>query len=342
MMVIILNQQVTDAQKKHVLDTVLEAGATPYPAGPTTVVVPGNHAALTEKLASMPSVVQVVPIKSPYPLASREFHPEDTVINIRGHIIGGQTPTIMAGPCSVESVEGIVEIAQAVKRLGGHLLRGGAFKPRSSPYSFQGHGEEGLKMMAIAREKTGLPIISEVMEPDKVALVAEYVDILQIGARNMQNYPLLREAGKSMKPVMLKRGLSGTVEEWLMSAEYILAQGNPNVILCERGIRTYEKATRNTMDLNAVPVVKHLSHLPIVVDPSHGVGKAAFVRPMARAGIAAGAHGVIVEIHPNPAKALSDADQTIDFAEFGQMVREVNLISDALSGSEKDHVLMHV
>lgn len=341
-MVIVLNQQVSDAQKRHVLDTVLEAGVTPYPAGPTTIVIPGNHPDLTEKLETLSSVVQVVPIKSPYPLASREFHPEDTLIDIRGHIIGGSSPTIMAGPCSVESLEGIVEIAKAVKQLGGHLLRGGAFKPRSSPYSFQGHGEEGLKMMAIAREKTGLPIISEVMEPDKVALVSEYVDILQIGARNMQNYPLLREAGKSMKPVMLKRGLSGTIEEWLMSAEYILAEGNPNVILCERGIRTYEKATRNTMDLNAVPVVKHLSHLPVVVDPSHGVGKSAFVRPMARAGIAAGAHGVIVEIHPNPSQAMSDADQTIDYAEFGRIVQEVNCISDALSDISEDHVLLNV
>ncbi|WAH39135.1 3-deoxy-7-phosphoheptulonate synthase [Alicyclobacillus dauci] len=327
-MVIVLSSKVKEVT--HVLDRIQEAGFTGYQAGPSTVVVPGNDEKLQEIVGALPQVERVVPIKSPYPLASREFHPENTVINVRGQIIGGSKPVIMAGPCSVESLDNIVEIAQAVKKAGGNVLRGGAFKPRSSPYSFQGHGEEGLKMMAIAREKTGLPIISEVMEPDKVALVAEYVDILQIGARNMQNYPLLRAAGKSGKPVMLKRGLSGTIEEWLMAAEYILAEGNPNVILCERGIRTYETATRNTLDLNAVPVVQHLSHLPIVVDPSHGVGKAQFVRPMARAGIAAGAAGVIVEIHPNPAKAWSDASQTLDFDEFNLMVDDVNRVASAL------------
>lgn len=341
MMVIVLNEKVREEERTLVFDTIHEAGATGYLAGPTTIVVPKNDESLKAKLMMHQAVERVALIQSPYPLASREFHPEDTLIEVRGHIIGGSQPTIMAGPCSVESTENIVEIAEAVKRLGGHVLRGGAYKPRSSPYSFQGHGEEGLKMLAIAREKTGLPIISEVMEPDKVALCAEYVDILQIGARNMQNYPLLREVGKSGVPVMLKRGLSGTVEEWLMAAEYILAQGNPNVILCERGIRTYETATRNTMDINAIPVVKHLSHLPVVVDPSHGVGIASFVRPMARAGIAAGAHGVIVEIHPTPAKALSDAAQTIDYEEFGTMVNDVNRIAAALSPETSSRSLVH-
>lgn len=333
MMVIVLRPQLSDEQINRVLTAIQEGGHTGYQAGPSTIVVPKNDASLEASLAKFAEVQQVVPVKSPYPLASREFHRENTVVNVRGHLIGGGKPTIMAGPCSVESVENIIEIAQAVKAAGGHLIRGGAFKPRSSPYSFQGHGEEGLKMLAIAREKTGLGIISEVMEPDKVGLVAEYVDVLQIGARNMQNYPLLREVGKAGKPVMLKRGLSGTIEEWLMAAEYILAQGNPDVILCERGIRTYEKATRNTLDLNAIPVVQSLSHLPIVVDPSHGIGKSEFVRPMARAGIAAGAAGVIVEIHPNPAKAWSDAAQTLDFDEFRALVDDVNRISAALAPS---------
>lgn len=330
MMVIVLRPQVTSEQVDEIHSAVKELGFTGYNAGATTIVVPKNDEGLAQSLRRFTAVMDVVPVKSPYPLASREFHPEDTVIRVGNHVIGGAEPTIMAGPCSVESLDNIVEIAMAVKHAGGHILRGGAFKPRSSPYSFQGHGEEGLKMLAIAREKTGLPIISEVMEPDKVALCAQYVDIMQIGARNMQNYPLLREVGKAGKPVLLKRGLSGTIEEWLMAAEYILAQGNPNVILCERGIRTYEKATRNTLDLNAVPVVQSLSHLPVIVDPSHGVGKSAFVRPMARAGIAAGATGVIVEIHPTPAKAWSDADQTLDFAEFDTMVKEVQRVAAAL------------
>lgn len=330
-MVIILRPQVNYTILKNILSTIQEAGFTGYQAGKKAIVVHNNDETLQAKLKTLEGVENVVQVKSPYPLTSREFHPENTLIEVGGHVIGGDEPTIMAGPCSIESLENIIEIAEAVKKAGGHVLRGGAFKPRSSPYSFQGHGEEGLKMMALAREKTGLPIISEVMEPEKVALVAEYVDILQIGARNMQNYPLLREVGKSGKPVMLKRGLSATIEEWLMSAEYVLAQDNPNVMLCERGIRTYETATRNTLDLNAVPVVQHLSHLPVVVDPSHGVGKSQYVNAMARAGIAAGATGVIVEIHPDPAKAWSDAAQTIDFDQFNQMVDDVNRIAAAVS-----------
>ncbi|TDY51345.1 3-deoxy-D-arabinoheptulosonate-7-phosphate synthase [Alicyclobacillus sacchari] len=331
-MIVMLNPKLNQQQLAQFL---AELGVTAYPAGANRVMIPGNDADLANRLSQLPEVVEVVPVARPYPLASREFQQEDTVIQVRDILIGGSQPVVMAGPCSVESVENIIDIAKAVKRLGGHVLRGGAFKPRSSPYSFQGHGEEGLKMMAMARDITGLAIVSEVMEPNKVELVAEYVDILQIGARNMQNYPLLREAGQSMKPVLLKRGLSGTIEEWLMAAEYILAQGNPNVILCERGIRTFETATRNTLDLNAVPVIKSLSHLPVIVDPSHGVGKRAFVRPMARAGVAAGADGVIVEIHPTPDQAMSDAAQTIDYQEFGLMVEEVNLIADVLHGTRK-------
>ncbi|EJY55462.1 phospho-2-dehydro-3-deoxyheptonate aldolase [Alicyclobacillus hesperidum URH17-3-68] len=335
-MIVMLNPK---HNQQLLAQSLAELGVTAYPAGANRVMIAGNDADLANRLAQLPEVLEVVPVARPYPLASREFQQEDTVIQVRDVLIGGSKPVVMAGPCSVESVENIVDIAKAVKRLGGHVLRGGAFKPRSSPYSFQGHGEEGLKMMAMAREITGLAIVSEVMEPDKVALVAEYVDILQIGARNMQNYPLLREAGKSMKPVLLKRGLSGTIEEWLMAAEYILAQGNPNVILCERGIRTFETATRNTLDLNAVPVVKSLTHLPVIVDPSHGVGKRAFVRPMARAGVAAGADGVIVEIHPTPDQAMSDAAQTIDYQEFGLMVEEIHRISDVLHGTREKTVV---
>jgi 3-deoxy-7-phosphoheptulonate synthase len=279
---------------------------------------------------SMPSVEKVVTVSNPFKLASRDFHPLDTVVRVGDLEIGTDNPVIMAGPCSVESKEGIIDIARRVKKAGGQVLRGGAFKPRSSPYSFQGLGEEGLKYMAMAREETGLPIVSEVMEPDTVNLMVSYVDILQIGARNMQNYPLLRAVGKTETPVLLKRGFSNTMEEWLMSAEYILAEGNRNVILCERGIRTFETYTRNTLDLNAVPVIRHLSHLPIIVDPSHGVGKWRYVTAMSRAAIAAGAHGVIVEVHPKPEEALSDGAQSLTLEKFESMVKEVELLADAM------------
>ncbi|MBX5435951.1 MAG: 3-deoxy-7-phosphoheptulonate synthase [Alicyclobacillaceae bacterium] len=298
--------------------------------GVRAVVVQGGDAEAERLVLGMPGVHRVVLAHPGYALASREVHPADTVIRVGSVEIGGQEPVIMAGPCSVESLDGLLEVAEQVRAAGANVLRGGAFKPRSSPYSFQGLGEEGLKYLAIAREKTGLPVISEVMEPDAVGLVASYVDILQIGARNMQNFSLLRAVGRSGKPVMLKRGLSATIEEWLMAAEYILAQGNPNVMLCERGIRTFETYTRNTLDLNAVPVVRHLSHLPVIVDPSHGVGKWRYVNAMARASIAAGAHGLIVEVHANPDKALSDGAQSLTPARFAQMVREVRYIAAAL------------
>jgi len=281
---------------------------------------------------SMPGVEKVVTVSNPFKLASRAFHPQDTLVQVGNHVIGGEEITIIAGPCSVETKEGILEIAQAVKKTGANLLRGGAFKPRSSPYSFQGLGEEGLKYLAYAREKTGLPIVSEVMEPDTVDLMVSYVDVLQIGARNMQNYPLLKAVGKTNTPVLLKRGFSNTIEEWLMSAEYILAEGNPNVILCERGIRTFETYTRNTLDLNAVPVVQHLSHLPVLVDPSHGVGKWRYVTAMARASIAAGANGVIVEVHPKPQEAVSDGPQSLTLEKFETMVQEVQRVANAIHG----------
>jgi 3-deoxy-7-phosphoheptulonate synthase len=285
-------------------------------------------------LESLPGVEKVVQVSNPFKLASRAFHPQDTLVKVGDHVVGGGEPIIIAGPCSVESKEQILEIAHFVKQVGGHMLRGGAFKPRSSPYSFQGLGEEGLKYLAEAREQTGLPVVSEVMETEALSMMLEYVDVLQIGARNMQNFPLLKAVGKTDKPVLLKRGLSATIEEWLMSAEYILDAGNPNVILCERGIRTFETYTRNTLDLNAVPVVQHLSHLPVIVDPSHGVGKWRYVTPMARAAIAAGAHGLIVEIHPNPAEALSDGPQSLTLEKFEQMVREVRRVAAALTELE--------
>ncbi|WDL97209.1 3-deoxy-7-phosphoheptulonate synthase [Alicyclobacillus sp. ALC3] len=283
---------------------------------------------------SMPAVEKVVPVSNPFKLASRAFHPQDTLVTVGNHVVGSGEPTIIAGPCSVESLEQIIEVAEGVKRSGAHMLRGGAFKPRSSPYSFQGLGETGLQYLAAARERTGLPIVSEIMEIDTLSMMCEYVDVLQIGARNMQNYPLLRAVGKTQKPILLKRGLAATMEEWLMSAEYVLSEGNPNVILCERGIRTFETYTRNTLDLNAVPVVQNLSHLPVIVDPSHGVGKWQFVTAMARAGIAAGANGLIVEVHPNPKEAFSDGDQSLTLESFETMVKEVNRIAQALDTQE--------
>jgi 3-deoxy-7-phosphoheptulonate synthase len=283
-------------------------------------------------METMPGVEKVVVVSNPFKLASRAFHPQDTLIQVGDHVVGGATPTIIAGPCSVESKEQILEIAHSVRKAGAHMLRGGAYKPRSSPYSFQGLGEEGLQYLALAREETDLPIVSEVMEIDAIPLMLQYVDVLQIGARNMQNYPLLKAVGKTNTPVLLKRGLSATIEEWLMSAEYVLSEGNQNVILCERGIRTFETYTRNTLDLNAVPVAQYLSHLPIIVDPSHGVGHWRYVTAMARAGIAAGANGVIVEVHPNPKEAFSDGDQSLTLENFENMVTEVQRITRAMDG----------
>jgi 3-deoxy-7-phosphoheptulonate synthase len=266
----------------------------------------------------------------PYKLASRLNRSEPTVVEVGSHKIGDGSITVMAGPCSVEGRDEIIEIAKELKAVGAHLLRGGAFKPRSSPYSFQGLGELGLKFLAEAREVTGLPIVSEVMDIENLPMACEYIDVIQIGARNMQNYPLLKAVGRLTKPVLLKRGLSATIEEWLMSAEYILSEGNPNVILCERGIRTFETATRNTLDLNAVPVIKHLSHLPIVVDPSHGTGVARYVPTMSMAAIAAGADGLILEAHQCPESALSDGQQSITPLEFSRLMEKIEVFAVAL------------
>jgi 3-deoxy-7-phosphoheptulonate synthase len=278
----------------------------------------------------MEGVERTVSILPPYKLASREWRPEGSVIAVGDTRIGGPRLALMAGPCSVESRSQLLEIAYAVKEAGATLLRGGAFKPRSSPYTFQGLGVEGLELLAEAREATGLSIVTEVMAPDKVELVAEYADVLQIGARNMQNYPLLQAIGKTRTPVLLKRGMMSTIEELLMSAEYILAGGNYDVMLCERGIRTFETYTRNTTDINAIPALKYLSHLPVIGDPSHSTGKWPLVLPVARAMVAAGADGLIVEVHGDPEHALSDGAQSLKPERFAQLVREARLIAEAV------------
>ncbi|MGM9526137.1 MAG: 3-deoxy-7-phosphoheptulonate synthase [Peptococcaceae bacterium] len=279
---------------------------------------------------SLEGVEKVMPVVTPYKLASREFHPEDTVIQIGDLTIGGNELQVMAGPCAVESREQMLEVAEMVKASGARILRGGAFKPRTSPYSFAGLEEKGLQYMAEAREKTGLKIVSEVMDPRSVELVAEYCDIVQIGARNMQNFNLLREVGKIRKPVLLKRGLSATIEEWIMAAEYILSGGNEQVILCERGIRTFETFTRNTLDLAAVPIIKELTHLPIIVDPSHATGKWNLVQPMARAAIAAGADGLMIEVHPDPLHALSDGPQSLKPHKFEFVMKDLQKMAQAM------------
>lgn len=265
-----------------------------------------------------------------YKLSSREFKKKDTIVNVGNVKIGGQVIIVMAGPCVIENKKQLMESANLVKKAGGKVLRGGAFKPRTSPFSFQGLGEKGLKLLWQAKEKIGLITISEVLDPRDVVLVANYVDILQIGARNMQNYPLLREIGKSKKPVLLKRGLSSTIEEWLAAADYILKEKNPKVILCERGIRTFEAATRFTLDVSAVPVIKKLSHLPIIIDPSHPAGNREFALSLAKAGIAVGADGLLVEIHPQPEKALSDGPQSLTFRQFQTLMRDLKEIAKAM------------
>ena len=277
-----------------------------------------------------PGVESVSPLARPFKLASRAFHPHDTVISVGRVAIGGPQLAIMAGPCSVEGEEQVFTIARAVAAAGATVLRGGAYKPRTSPYAFQGLGEEGLKLLRRAADANDLAVVSEVMEPQLVSLLARYSDILQIGARNMQNYALLREVGHTEKPVLLKRGLSSTIEEWLLSAEHVMAQGNTQVILCERGIRTFETYTRNTLDLNAVPVVKELSHLPVIVDPSHGTGIRDKVAPMARAAVAAGADGLIVEVHHDPDRALSDGAQSLRPEQFAELVRQIRTIAEVV------------
>jgi 3-deoxy-7-phosphoheptulonate synthase len=284
------------------------------------------------RLAVLPGVDTVTPISRPFKLTSREFHPADTVISVGDTRIGGGGLTVMAGPCSIESREQLMRTADGVAASGATILRGGAFKPRTSPYSFQGLGVKGLELLAEARERTGLPVVTEVMEPSQVDVVAAHADILQVGARNMQNYPLLMAVGRVSKPVLLKRGLSATIEEWLMAAEYIVSSGNPEVILCERGIRTFETYTRNTLDIAAVPVLERLTHLPVIVDPSHATGKRWLVRSLALAGVAAGADGIMVEVHPEPELALSDGEQSLTLEQFAEMAPVLAQIHGEVAG----------
>ncbi|MBN1430070.1 MAG: 3-deoxy-7-phosphoheptulonate synthase [Anaerolineae bacterium] len=296
--------------------------------GCTVIGAIGNGRPLDSKqFASLPGVQDVTQSKHPYKIASRDYHPDDIIIPLSGTQVGGPNLTLIAGPCSVESREQTIEIAHAVKEAGATALRGGAFKPRSSPYSFQGMGEEGLKHLAAAREATGLPIVTEVMESQLVPLVCQYADVLQIGTRNMQNYALLHAVGESQYPVLLKRGMSSTIEEWLMSAEYILSHGNMRVMLCERGIRTFETYTRNTFDINAIPVLKHISPLPVIADPSHAVGKSEYVESVSLAAIAAGADGLILEVHADPEHAASDGRQSLRPEQFAALVEKLRQLA---------------
>ena len=333
-MIVVMKKNATKHQIERVVEKIKSSGLKPHISKGeilTIIGIIGDERKVPEsQIRSMEGVDKIMPVLAPYKLASRDFKRENTVITVNGVKMGGNEIVVMAGPCSVESKEQIIETAKTVKKAGAHILRGGAFKPRTSPYSFQGLGEEGLRLLKKAKEETGMPIITEVMDTRNVALICKYADILQIGARNMQNYDLLKEVGRCKHPVLLKRGLSATITEWLLSAEYIMSEGNHNVILCERGIRTFETLTRNTLDLNAVAAVKELTHLPVFVDPSHGTGKYTLVSPMSKAAIAAGADGLLIEVHPNPEKSVSDADQTISTKRFEKLMVELKLVASAV------------
>ena len=333
-MIIVMKSGASASDKEAVLKQIEESGFKSHVSKgeETTVigVIGDERKLVATQFSSLPGVDRVIPILKPYKLASRTFKDTPTTVRIGSIEVGGGNFAIMAGPCAVETPEQTLEAARAVKKAGAVVLRGGAFKPRTSPYAFRGLGEKGLQILADARKETGLPIVTEVVSVDDVPLVAKYADVLQIGARNMQNFNLLDTVGNQEKPVLLKRGLSSTIEEWLLCAEYILARGNPNVILCERGIRTYEKATRNTLDISAVPVIRKLSHLPIIIDPSHAAGVAAYVPSLAKAAVAVGADGIIVEVHPHPDKALCDGQESLTPAEFEKLVAEIQPIAAAV------------
>ena len=335
--IIVLGSEATEEDIRHIVKKLEGRGLQAHISKGTerTIIgVIGDTSKVTEEeedsFRAASGVENVVRIVKPFKLASREFQKENTVITVRGIEIGGRKIPVMAGPCAVENRTILTGIAEKVKSSGALFLRGGAFKPRTSPYAFQGLGEEGLQYLAEARDKTGLPIITEIMDPRDMDVINKYTDIIQIGARNMQNFRLLLEVGTSDKPVLLKRGLSSTIKEWLMSAEYIMSRGNHNVMLCERGIRTFETATRNTLDLSAVPVLKQLTHLPVVVDPSHGVGKRDLVAPMAKAAVAAGADALIIEVHINPEEAMSDGDQSLKPDQFDRLMKELRPIAEAV------------
>ena len=312
--------------ESHGLQTHLSSGAER-----TIIGVIGDKTAITDgNILRLPGVERIMPVSRPFKLASRDFHPDDTVVDVNGVLVGTKQLTIIAGPCSVENRDQLMTVAKAVKETGAHMLRGGAFKPRTSPYSFQGLGEEGLKILAEAREETGLPIVTEVMSPGDLPVVEKYADVLQIGARNMQNYALLKAVGRSNRAVLLKRGLMSTIEELLMSAEYILANGNDRVMLCERGIRTFETYTRNTLDINAVPVLQELTHLPVLVDPSHATGKWNLVQAASMAGVAAGADGLIIEVHNQPEIAMSDGAQSLKPHRFDELMHKLARMASAV------------
>ena len=333
-MIIVMSHQASRAQVEAVVERVTEIGLRPeLSLGEDRAVIGvigSNAYAYREAFSHLPGIMQILQITKPFKLASREFQPRNTIVDVAGVSIGGEEVVVMAGPCSVEDQGMLLETARHVASEGARILRGGAFKPRTSPYSFQGLGEAGLRMLADARAETGLRVVSEVVTPADVELVVRYVDMLQVGTRNMQNYALLQEVGGSGKPVLLKRGMSSTVEEWLLAAEYILSRGNRDVVLCERGIRTFETSTRFTLDLNSVPLVRELSHLPVVVDPSQGTGRWSLVRPMSLAAVAAGAHGLLIEVHPRPDEALSDGAQSLDFENFGRLMRDLRRMADAI------------
>jgi 3-deoxy-7-phosphoheptulonate synthase len=333
-MIVIMKPDATRAQMANVVARIEQMGCgVDISEGKerTIIGIIGNGRSLDrEQIERIDGVERTVPILRPFKLASRDFHPLDTVVKLNGVSIGDQQVIVMAGPCAVESRTQLLETAHAVKEAGAQILRGGAFKPRTSPYSFQGLGEEGLRLLAEAREETGLLVITEVMDPQLVPLVTTYADILQIGARNMQNYTLLHAVGEAQRPVLLKRGMMSTVEEMLMAAEYILSHGNNRVMLCERGIRTFETYTRNTLDINAIPLLKQLSHLPVVADPSHGTGKWELVEPVSRAAVAAGADGLIIEVHPHPEEALSDGAQSLKPSRFAALVESLRPIAEAV------------
>jgi 3-deoxy-7-phosphoheptulonate synthase len=333
-MVVVMKKSAKESEIARVLAKVGSVGCNAHLSkgkARTIIGVVGENRGIEPAVfESLEGVERVVPLLGPFKLASRDFRSENTVFSIDGEQIGGKKIIVIAGPCAVESKEQIVETALAVKKAGATALRGGAFKPRTSPYSFQGLGEEGLKLLALARDMAGLAVVTEVMTPEQVPMVSQYADVLQVGARNMQNFALLHAVGESHKPVLLKRGLMSTIEEFLNAAEYILSHNNPRVILCERGIRTFETYTRNTLDINAIPVLKSLSHLPVIVDPSHATGKREYVAAASRASIAAGADGLIVEVHPDPENALSDGAQSLRPQEFEEFMKDMGRVAEAM------------
>jgi|UniRef100_A0A7V3RGT3 3-deoxy-7-phosphoheptulonate synthase len=337
-MLVVMHKDATEEQIKNVCRVIKEMGLKPHPikgAQRVAIGITGNKDMVDKnRLEGLDGVIDVIVVTKPYKLTSREMKPDDTKIKVGNVIIGDKKPVIIAGPCAVESEMQTIEIARAVKNFGADLLRGGAFKPRTSPYTFQGLGEEGLKILAKAKEETGLPVVSEAIDTETFPLVEEYVDIIQIGARNMQNYSLLKKAGMSKKPILLKRGMASTIQEFLLAAEYIMSEGNYNVILCERGIRTFSDFTRFTLDISSIPELKRVSHLPVIVDPSHASGKRDMVLPLSRAAIAAGADGIMVEVHNNPDKALSDGPQSLTIEGFKILIEELRHITRAIGRTD--------